>query len=114
MSKKHKHSDSKFQSATDGAEESMIGVMLKNFMQCNSYGPHVANKSLKSWTKGQVVWDSKDIEALLKCDAPIETYKKCSQKHKKLTLDDMQASQFLETAAPHHHLDSGTDTTASI
>lgn len=56
------------------AKKERIGILMRSFMQCTSYGPHVLNKHIKAWSRGQIVWNEQDIEKLLELGAPLEIY----------------------------------------
>ena len=56
------------------AKKVRIGILMRPFMQCTSYGPHVLNKHVKAWSRGQIVWNEQDVEKLLELGAPLEVY----------------------------------------
>ena len=51
-----------------------IGIMVKNFRQCTSYGPHVLDRSIKNWDAMSIIKNKTDIDELVKLGAPIEVY----------------------------------------
>lgn len=57
-------------------EKEFIGILIGNFMECTSHGPHVTMKNMKAWKKGQILFDMNKINVLLGLGAPIEIYYK--------------------------------------
>lgn len=51
-----------------------LGVLMQNFMQCTSYGPHSAASSMKCWQRGQCVWSENDLKMLVDLEAPIRIF----------------------------------------
>lgn len=55
-------------------EVQCIGVMTKKFMQCTSYGPHIHDRYIKCWPKGEIVWKAEDVAKLKELKAPMRIF----------------------------------------
>jgi hypothetical protein len=51
-----------------------IGVLMKNFSKSEAVCPQYWHKSVRSWKKGQVIWNEQEVDELVSLNAPIEVF----------------------------------------
>jgi len=72
MSKNKKENPSV--SAEGVKQQQKVGIFFGNFVQVTSCGHQSYEKHIKRWSRGQLIWNEKEIEDLIKLGAPIEVF----------------------------------------